>query len=113
MALAKREFTGCDDYAFDHDMLEPDLLRISERSRPRTAQSAHMVGNHMAEFNNDMRAASVVATEIESCKNAIVRRLLQMPATSLRAEREEKGRGYRDGAGKIRNGGNRPAASRY
>ncbi len=90
MAPTVREFSGCEHYAFGHDLLEPDLLRISERWRTRTAQSAHMIGNHMVEFNIDMRAASIVATELESYENGTVRRLMQIPATSFRAEREEK-----------------------
>jgi len=90
IASATREFHGCDHYAFGHDLLEPDLLRISERWRTRAAQSAHLIGNHMVEFNIDMRAASVVATEVDSYENGTVRRLLQIPATSFRAEREEK-----------------------
>lgn len=90
MAAAANEFHGCDHFAFGHDLLEPDLLRVSERWRSRTAQSAHLIGNHMVDFNIDMRAASVVATEIDSYENGMVRRLLQIPATSFRPEREEK-----------------------
>ena len=89
-AAAVREFHGCDHYAFGIDVLEPDLLRISERWRTRAAQSAHLIGDHMVEFNIGMRAASVVATAIDSYENGVVRILLQIPATSFRAEREEK-----------------------
>jgi quinol monooxygenase YgiN len=87
---AVREFHGCEHYAFGIDLLEPDLLRITERWRTRTAQSAHLIGDHMVEFNIGMRAANVVATEVESYENGMVRRLLQIPATSFRPEREEK-----------------------
>lgn len=89
-ATAVREFHGCDHYSFGVDILEPDLLRVSERWRTRAAQAAHMVGDHMVEFNIGMRAASVVATAIESFENGIVRRLLQIPATSFRPEYEDK-----------------------
>lgn len=89
-AAAVREFHGCDHYAFGIDLLEPDLLRISERWRTRAAQSAHLIGDHMVEFNIGMRAASVVAAAVDSYENGEVRILLQIPATSFRAEREEK-----------------------
>ncbi len=88
--MAVREFHGCEHYAFGHDLLEPDLFRISERWRTRTAQSAHMVGDHMVNFNIGMRAASIVATEIQSYERGIVRWLLQIPAANFRPEREEK-----------------------
>jgi len=90
LATAVREFHGCNHYAFGHDLIEPDLLRISEIWRARTAQSAHLIGDHMVEFNIAMRAASVVATEVDSYENGMVRRLMQIPATSFRPEREEK-----------------------
>lgn len=86
---AVREFHGCEHYGFGIDVLESDLLRVSERWRTRAAQSAHMIGDHMVEFNIGMRAASVVATDIESYENGIARRLLQIPAASFRPEREE------------------------
>jgi quinol monooxygenase YgiN len=89
-AAAVREFHGCEHYAFGHDLLESDLLRISERWRTRTAQSAHLIGDHMVEFNIGMRAANIVATQVDSYENGMVRRLLQIPATSFRPEREEK-----------------------
>ncbi len=88
--LAVREFHGCEHYGFGIDLLEPDLLRISERWRTRAAQSAHLIGDHMVEFNIGMRAASVVATSIDSYEGGIARRLLQIPATSFRPEREDK-----------------------
>ena len=88
-ATAVREFHGCEHYAFGIDLLEPDVLRVSERWRTRAAQSAHLVGDHMVEFNIGLRAASVVATDIESYENGIARRLLQIPAASFRPEREE------------------------
>ena len=89
-ATAVREFHGCDHYAFGIDVLEPDMLRISERWRTRAAQSAHLIGDHMVAFNIGMRAAQVVAGAIDSYENGMTRMLLQIPATSFRAEREEK-----------------------
>ncbi|UVO52758.1 putative quinol monooxygenase [Sphingomonas sp. SUN039] len=87
---AVREFHGCEHYSIGRDVLEPDLLRVAERWRTRAAQAAHMVGDHMVEFNIGMRAASVVATAIESYESGIVRRLLQIPATSFRPEYEDR-----------------------
>ncbi|MFZ4747700.1 MAG: putative quinol monooxygenase [Sphingomonas sp.] len=63
---------------------------ISERWRTRTAQSAPLTGNHRVAFDIDARAANVVATKIESYDNGMVRRLLQIPATNLCAERKAK-----------------------
>ena len=68
----------------------PNLLCISERWRTRTAQSAPLTGNHRVAFDIDARAANVVATKIESYDNGMVRRLLQIPATNLCAERKAK-----------------------
>jgi quinol monooxygenase YgiN len=85
-----REFHGCEHYAFGIDVLEPELLRVSERWRRREMQSAHLVGDHMVEFNIGMRAAKVIATEIDCYQDGVLRRLLQIPATSFRPEREEK-----------------------
>ena len=87
---AVREFHGCEGYAFGIDLLEPDLLRVAERWRTRAAQSAHLVGDHMVEFNIGMRAANVVATSVDSYEAGVVRRLLQIPATSFRPEREDR-----------------------
>ena len=87
---AVREFYGCEDYSFGIDLLEPDLLRVAERWRTRAAQAAHLIGDHMVEFNIAMRAANVVATSVDSYEGGIVRRLLQIPATSFRPEREER-----------------------
>ena len=67
-----------------------DLLRVAERWRTRAAQSAHLIGDHMVEFNIGMRAGNVVATAIDSYEAGVVRRLLQIPAVSFRPEREDR-----------------------
>lgn len=89
-AAAVRAFHGCDHYAFGTDLLENDVVRVSERWRTRAAQSAHLIGDHMVAFNIAMRAASVVAAEVESYDDGTVRRLLQIPPTSFRPEREDR-----------------------
>ncbi len=86
-----RDFHGCEHYAFGVDLPEPDLLRIAERWRTRAAQSAHLVGDHMVEFNIAMRAAKVVAASIEAFDGDSVRKLMQIPATSFRGERRAEG----------------------
>ncbi len=87
---AVREFHGCESYGIGIDLLEPDLLRVAERWRTRAAQSAHLIGDHMVEFNIGMRAGNVVATAIDSYEAGVVRRLLQIPAVSFRPEREDR-----------------------
>jgi quinol monooxygenase YgiN len=83
-----QEFHGCEHYAFGVDLLETDLLRVAERWRRREAQSAHLIGDHMVDFNIAMRAANVVAASIEAYEGDSVRKLMQIPATSFRSERQ-------------------------
>jgi quinol monooxygenase YgiN len=87
---AASEFHGCEGYSFGIDLLEPDLFRIAERWRTRAAQAAHLIGDHMVEFNIAMRAGKVVETLVDSYEGGTVRQLLQIPATSFRAERREE-----------------------
>ena len=70
---AVREFHGCEHYGFGIDVLEPDLLRVSERWRTRAAQSAHMIGDHMVEFNIGMRAASATRSRMSHASENRIR----------------------------------------
>jgi len=84
-----REFYGCDDYAFGIDVRQPDLLHVSERWRTREAQSAHLIGDHMVEFNIAMRAAQIVEARVDCHDGSTVRRLMDFPTGSFRGERME------------------------
>jgi quinol monooxygenase YgiN len=90
LSASVREFHGCEHYSFGMDILEPELLRVAERWRTRAAQSAHLVGDHMVDFNIGMRAARVVAASVSSYENGTVRRLMEIPASSFRGERVDK-----------------------
>jgi quinol monooxygenase YgiN len=90
LSASVREFHGCEHYSFGIDILEPDLLRVAERWRTRSAQSAHLVGDHMVEFNIGMRAARVTAASVSSYEDGAVRRLMEIPASSFRGERVDK-----------------------
>jgi quinol monooxygenase YgiN len=90
LSASVREFHGCEHYSFGIDILEPELLRVAERWRTRAAQSAHLVGDHMVDFNIGMRAARVVAASVSSYENGTVRRLMEIPASSFRGERADK-----------------------
>ena len=48
MILASRAEQGCDEYAFSIDVLDPTLLRITERWQSRQALAAHAASEHMA-----------------------------------------------------------------
>jgi quinol monooxygenase YgiN len=90
LSASVREFHGCEHYSFGIDILEPELLRVAERWRTRAAQSAHLVGDHMVDFNIGMRAAQVVEASVSSYENGVVRRLMEIPASSFRGERTDK-----------------------
>jgi hypothetical protein len=71
-------------------LLEHDPLRISERWRTRTAQSARLIGNHRVEVNIDMRAANVVAPEIESLKKTKLQKIKKNKNKALGIARDHK-----------------------
>lgn len=47
MVLASREEDGCIDYAYAFDLLDPLLVRVSERWTTREALAAHLVSEHI------------------------------------------------------------------
>ncbi|MEM9937367.1 MAG: putative quinol monooxygenase [Pseudomonadota bacterium] len=50
MIIASRAETGCIEYAYSRDALDPDLLRIIERWDDLAALKAHFAEPHMADF---------------------------------------------------------------
>ena len=48
LVSASRRETGCDEYAFSVDLLDPTLIRIVERWESRQALAAHFETDHMA-----------------------------------------------------------------
>lgn len=86
---AARAADGCLHYALSVDLLDPDCLRVAERWRDRAAQSAHLVSDHMAEFNIGMRIATVTGGLLEAYENGMVRKILEVPAERFRPEYED------------------------
>lgn len=54
MVAATNQEAGCLHYAFARDIVDPDLIRISERWDSQEALAAHSASAHMAEFNKAM-----------------------------------------------------------
>ncbi|WP_373004414.1 putative quinol monooxygenase [Hyphomonas sp.] len=52
MILASRAEPGCLDYAYSVDVLDPGLIRVSERWVSRDALAAHFKTAHMATWRS-------------------------------------------------------------
>ena len=50
MIRASRAEAGCLDYAYSTDVLDPGLVRVTERWESREALAAHFQTPHMAEW---------------------------------------------------------------
>lgn len=53
MMRASRAEAGCLDYAYSLDLLEPGMIRITERWESREALAAHFASPHMAEWRRE------------------------------------------------------------
>lgn len=63
---ATRAEDGCEHYAFARDVIDPDLLHISERWRDNDAITAHFGTPHMATFNAAIGAAQLVSLSVKA-----------------------------------------------
>lgn len=54
---ATRAEDGREHYAYARDVLDPDLLHVSERWRDEDAIAAHFASAHMAAFNAELATA--------------------------------------------------------
>lgn len=61
---ATRSEDGCIEYAMAEDLLEPGLIRITERWRDEAALTAHFTAPHMAAFNAALGSASLSAIAV-------------------------------------------------
>ena len=52
MIAASRAEPGCIDYAYAVDLLDPGLVRVSERWASRDALTAHFQSGHMAHWRS-------------------------------------------------------------
>lgn len=79
ISVAARAQQGCQHYSLSVDVLDPLLLRVSERWYDRMAQAAHMVGDHMVAFNLAMRRGKIVEAQVDSYdSDGSVRKLLSV-----------------------------------
>jgi quinol monooxygenase YgiN len=89
LLYAAKGLDGCDEYRFSVDLYDPDLLWLSERWRDQPAQSAHLIGDHMVEFNIAMRRAKILKADIDSYHpNGSVQRLIEIGTDNKRSRRE-------------------------
>jgi quinol monooxygenase YgiN len=65
-SYAALQMDGCEHYCFAVDLLDPNLLWVSERWRDAQAEAIHMVSDHMVEFNIGMRRAKIVEASINA-----------------------------------------------
>ena len=54
MILASREESGCIEYAYSRDLIDPNVLRIIERWKDKAALISHFAEPHMAVFRNSL-----------------------------------------------------------
>ena len=73
---ATRTEDGCEHYGFARDVLDPDLLVISERWRDQAAIDSHFKSPHMAVFNAALGAAKVEGISVKAYENGEVRVLI-------------------------------------
>ena len=59
MVRASRAEAGCIDYAYAIDLLDPGLVRVSERWESREALTAHFRTPHMAHWRGVMAGFSL------------------------------------------------------
>ena len=63
---ATRAEAGCLHYSYAADVLDPDVMRISEIWTDWAALEAHFKAPHMAAFNAAFRAAKVVEVKVDA-----------------------------------------------
>nr|WP_321360160.1 putative quinol monooxygenase [uncultured Hyphomonas sp.] len=59
MIRASRAETGCIDYAYSIDLLDPGLVRVAERWESREALKAHFATPHMAAWRAEFANLSI------------------------------------------------------
>lgn len=74
--IATRAEDGCEHYSFSRDLLDPDLLVISERWRDQAALDGHFQSPHMAAFNTVLGTSKVESISVKAYENGDVRTLI-------------------------------------
>lgn len=74
---ASRAETGCLDYAYARDLLEPNTLRIAERWQDEAALQAHFQTAHTAAFNKILSTLAMEAASLHVYDGAHKRALIE------------------------------------
>lgn len=61
---ATRAEDGCLAYAYSHDVLDPELIHVSEKWRDRAALDAHFRTAHMATWAEERKDLGLSARDI-------------------------------------------------
>ena len=73
---ATRVEDGCDHYAYAVDLLDPDLLHVTERWRDAVALDAHMATPQVAELARLLHEAQVETISIRAYEAGDMKTLL-------------------------------------
>ena len=64
MIKASREESGCIEYAYSRDLIDPNILRIIERWKDKEALVSHFAEPHMAVFRTALAAVGPQDLEV-------------------------------------------------
>jgi quinol monooxygenase YgiN len=79
MVTATRNEAGCDHYAIAIDLVDADRLQITERWCDQAALGAHLVSDHVVDFQVAMRRTRVIRAAVNVYPpDGSVRRLINM-----------------------------------
>ena len=67
---------GCIEYNFAVDLVEPNLIRISERWKDQAALDAHFASAHMAAFQKAMAGAKILGISAMAYTGSDERKLM-------------------------------------
>ena len=59
MIIASRAETGCIDYSYAVDILDPTLLRVTERWESREALAAHLQTDHLKRWRDQWKSLGI------------------------------------------------------
>ena len=76
MIAETRKEPGCLDYAFSRDLVDPDVMRISERWVDDAALAAHFASPHMAAFQAALGDAKREGGSVKSYTAELQRTLI-------------------------------------
>lgn len=74
---ASRQEPGCLDYAYARDLLDPDVLRITEHWADDAALQSHFQTPHTAAFNQALASLAMQAASVHIFSGQHVRALIE------------------------------------